>query len=105
MSPGPATNSVPSSMRIASRPLTWYWKCGASQLSVPRDRLDVVRPAPAGLEDEPADLAAADLEDLGAAVGELARLVGLVEALVLGLVPVRHPWSSSSWTAGPTLTY
>ena len=30
----PATNSVPSSMRIASRPLTWYWKCGASQLAV-----------------------------------------------------------------------
>ena len=21
-------------MRIASRPLTWYWKCGASQLAV-----------------------------------------------------------------------
>src|SRR3954451_9762735 len=34
MSPGSATNSVPSSMRIASRPLTWYWKCGASQLAV-----------------------------------------------------------------------
>ncbi len=34
MSPGPATISVPSSIRIASRPLTWYWKCGASQLSV-----------------------------------------------------------------------
>src|SRR3954452_12997361 len=33
-SPGPAMNSVPSSMRIARRPLTWYWKCGASQLSV-----------------------------------------------------------------------
>src|SRR5579862_1501047 len=28
-------NSVPSSMRIASRPVTWYWKCGARQLSVP----------------------------------------------------------------------
>src|ERR687888_2031311 len=33
-SPGPATNSVPSSIRIASWPLTWYWKCGAWQLSV-----------------------------------------------------------------------
>src|ERR1019366_5007551 len=33
--PGPAVNSVPSSIRIASRPLTWYWKCGASQLAVP----------------------------------------------------------------------
>src|ERR671931_763660 len=35
ISPGPATNSVPSSMRIASWPLRWYWKCGASQLCVP----------------------------------------------------------------------
>src|SRR5207253_3762131 len=27
-------NSLPSSMRIASLPETWYWKCGASQLFV-----------------------------------------------------------------------
>src|SRR5215212_8428597 len=33
-SPGPATNSWPSSMLIASCPLRWYWKCGATQLSV-----------------------------------------------------------------------
>ena len=33
--PGPAINSAPSSIRIASRPLTWYWKCGASQFAVP----------------------------------------------------------------------
>ena len=32
--PGPAINSAPSSIRIASRPLTWYWKCGASQFAV-----------------------------------------------------------------------
>src|SRR5919197_3767175 len=50
------------------------------------DRLDVVGPAPAGLEGVPADLAVADLEDLGAAVGELARLVGLPESLVLGFL-------------------
>src|SRR4051794_14458888 len=46
-------------------------------------RLDVVGPAPPGLEHEPADRPAADLEDLGAAVGELANLIGLIEALVL----------------------
>jgi hypothetical protein len=34
MSPGPATSSVPSSIRMPSCPLTWYWKWGASQLSV-----------------------------------------------------------------------
>src|SRR5919197_6679877 len=50
------------------------------------DRLDVVGPAPAGLEGVPADLAVADVEDLGAAVGELARLVGLPDSLVLGLM-------------------
>ena len=27
-------SSVPSSIRMARRPLTWYWKCGASQLLV-----------------------------------------------------------------------
>src|ERR671936_1517050 len=50
------------------------------------DRLDVVGPAPARLEGVPADLAVADLENLGAAVGELACLVGLPESLVLGLL-------------------
>src|SRR5919198_62538 len=55
-----------------------------------RDRLDVVRPAPAGLENQPPHLAAADLENLGAPVRKLARLVGRLEALVLGLVPGRH---------------
>src|SRR5919198_5994813 len=50
------------------------------------DRPDVVGPAPAGLERVPADLAVAHVEDLGAAVGELARLVGLPESLVLGLL-------------------
>ena len=49
------------------------------------DRLDVVGPAPAGLEGVPADLAVADDDDLGVAVGELARLVGL-PILVLGWV-------------------
>src|SRR4051794_37788210 len=34
-SPARAISSVPSSIRIASSPLTWYWKWGASQLSVP----------------------------------------------------------------------
>src|SRR5215213_1022174 len=34
----------------------------------PGDRLHVVRPAPAGLEDEAAHLSAADVEDLGFAV-------------------------------------
>src|SRR3954454_12805164 len=43
-----------------------------------RDRLDVVRPAPAGLENVSADLAAADVEDLRAAVGEFTDLVGIL---------------------------
>jgi hypothetical protein len=47
---------------------------------------DVVRPAPARLEHKPPDLAAADIEDLGFAVGEVARLVRLFEGLVLRLV-------------------
>src|SRR5918912_464732 len=55
-----------------------------------RDRLDVVRPAPARLQNQPPDLAAADLENLGAPVGKLARLVGRLEALVLGVVPGAH---------------
>src|SRR3954453_19322257 len=50
------------------------------------DRLDVVRPAPPGLENVSADLAAADVEDLRAAVGEFTDLVGILEALVLGLL-------------------
>src|ERR671936_849834 len=50
------------------------------------DRPDVVGPAPAGLEGVPADLAVADLEDLGTAVRELTRLVGLPESLVLGFL-------------------
>src|SRR5919108_1961355 len=50
------------------------------------DRLDVVGPAPAGLEGVPADLAVADLEDLGAAVRELARVIGVPESLVLGFL-------------------
>src|SRR5215469_106497 len=46
-SPGPAMNSAPSSIRIASCPLTWYWKWGASQLAVPaigRTSLDQRQP-------------------------------------------------------------
>src|SRR4051812_37114696 len=56
----------------------------------PGDRLDVVRPAPAGLEHEAADLAAADSEDLRVPVREIARLVGRLEALVLGFVGSDH---------------
>src|SRR5919108_1394899 len=55
-----------------------------------RDRLHVVRPPPAGLQDEPPHLAPADLEDLGAAVRELAGLVGMLEVLVLRLMPRGH---------------
>src|SRR5438552_1284434 len=50
------------------------------------ERLYVVGPAPAGLEGVPADLAVADVEDLGAAGGELARLIGLPKSPVLGLL-------------------
>src|SRR5829696_5463642 len=32
-------NSVPSSMRMPRRPLTWYWKCCTSQLWVPASGL------------------------------------------------------------------
>jgi hypothetical protein len=52
----------------------------------PGDRLYVVRPAPAGLEDEPADLAAADREDLDLAIRKLPDLVRLSEALLLDLL-------------------
>jgi hypothetical protein len=55
-----------------------------------RDRLDVVRPALSRLEHQAPHLTAADIEDLGAAVRELARLIRAAEALVLGLVPVGH---------------
>src|SRR5512132_1914398 len=34
-SPGPNSSSLPSSIRTRRRPDTWYWRCGASQLSVP----------------------------------------------------------------------
>ena len=72
-------------MRIASRPLTWYWKWGASQLSVSAIGLTSFDQRQPGWKDQPADLGAADLQDLGAAVGELADLVGRAEGLVLGL--------------------
>src|SRR5919204_3259777 len=52
-----------------------------------RERLDVVRPAPARLEDEPSHLAVSDLQDLGAAVPELADLVRLCKAFVLRRLP------------------
>jgi hypothetical protein len=39
------------------------------------DRLHVLRPAPAGLKDEPADLAVADAHQLKPAVVERAHLV------------------------------
>src|SRR2546428_12104524 len=60
---GPAMNSVPSSIRIASRPLTWYWKCGAWRLTAAgaSDRLHIRGPAPSRLEHQPPDLPAADL--------------------------------------------
>src|SRR3954467_12173302 len=98
MSPGSATISVPSSILIASRPETWYWKWGASQLAVLASGLTSFdqrqpgssTPAPAGPEPQAAPLPAADLEDLGAPVGELARLVGRAEALVLRIVAFVH---------------
>src|SRR3954449_6430467 len=57
------------------------------------DRLDVGGPGPARLEHRPADPAAADLEDLRVAVGELARLLRRAEALVLGLLHGSPPWA------------
>ena len=51
-----------------------------------RDGLDVVRPAPPGLEDEASDLGSSDVEDLGSAIRELARLIRTLEALVLCVV-------------------
>jgi hypothetical protein len=47
-------NSVPSSILIANRPLRWYWKCGASQLSVLASGLTSFDQRQ--LEDEPSDL-------------------------------------------------
>jgi hypothetical protein len=58
-----------------------------------RQRLDVLRPAPPGLQGEPADLGAADLEQVQGAVVEAAGLVGRLEALLFrfpghdGLLP------------------
>ena len=69
-------NPVPSSIRIACRPLTWYCKRGASQLPVPAigfpssgQRQPGSEPVyPAAFAVEP-DLAAAGIEDLGVARG------------------------------------
>src|SRR4051794_30129230 len=47
------------------------------------DGLDVVRPAPARLEDQPADLATTYLDDLCVAAGKFTDLVGLREGPVL----------------------
>ena len=47
------------------------------------DRLDVVRPAPTRLENEPPDFAAADVQDLGPTVRKLAGLVRRLKGLVL----------------------
>src|SRR2546421_1228488 len=57
------------------------------------NRLDIVRPVPAWFEHEPPDLAAADLEDLRVALGELACLLRRTEALVLGLLHGSPPWA------------
>src|SRR6186997_161002 len=54
------------------------------------DRLHVARPAPAGLELEAADAAAADVEDPRGAVREFPCLVGTLEALVLRQVTLDH---------------
>ena len=45
-------------------------------------RLDMIRPAPAWLQGEPADLGAADLEQVQGTVVEAAGLVGRGEALL-----------------------
>jgi hypothetical protein len=71
-------------MRIASWPLTWYWKCGASQLWVSAIGLTSLDQRQPGSKTNLTDLAVADVEDLGATVGELARLVGVPECPVLG---------------------
>ena len=75
-SPGPATNSVPSSILIASLPATWYWKWGASQLLVFAIGFTSFDQRQPGWKTSRPTSAAADLQDLGAAVGELADLVG-----------------------------
>src|SRR5207245_7268148 len=56
----------------------------------PGQRLDVPRPAPTGLEDQPAYCASADLEDLGLAVGKLASFVRARESPVLAALA--HVW-------------
>src|SRR5579859_1258389 len=48
-------------------------------------RLDVVGPAPAGLQDQAADVAAADVQQLEPAMRELAGLVGCREIAVRDL--------------------
>src|SRR5580658_5842483 len=55
-----------------------------------RQRLHVGRPAPTGPEDQSTDLGAADVEDFGSAVGELADLVRPGEGLVFGSLLVAH---------------
>jgi TetR/AcrR family transcriptional repressor of nem operon len=61
-----------------------------------RDRLQVVRPAPSRLEDEPPDLRVRHLEDLRVAVRELADLVRLSEVPMLGLLHL-DPLLPLSW--------
>ena len=96
MSPGPATNSLPSSMRIASTSAHVVLEMGREAAFGIGDWLHVVGPAPARLEYEPAYFAAADLDDLGAAVRELAYFVGGLETAVLGLFHCPTPLGMNS---------
>jgi hypothetical protein len=71
---------------MANRPDTWYWKCGATQLSVPAMGFTSLDQRPPGLEDQPPNVGTTDLYYLGPAVGELSYLVGSTEAAGLGLL-------------------
>ena len=73
---GPGVELEPSAITTCSTPCTWYWKCGASHSVGAGERLDVLGPAPAGLQGQPADLGAADPQQVQRAALEPAGLVG-----------------------------
>src|ERR1041385_7661186 len=54
------------------------------------DRLNIVRPAPARLENEASYLAAAHSEDLGSAARKLSDVIGFCESLVLSHVSIHN---------------
>jgi hypothetical protein len=63
------------------------------------DRLHVIGPPPAGLEDEPTDLTVAEFNDLGSTIRKRAGFIGRLKAAVFCRL---HELCSPSLTAAKT---